>query len=127
VNRAVLDASAVLAVLNGEPGNERVTEVLPDAAISAVNLSEVMAKLAEWGMPQEAIVASLSGLGLKVYPFDEATALPAAMLRPQTKALGLSFGDRACLALGVRLSAPILTTDRHWRSLRLPVKVEVIR
>ncbi len=127
MSRVVLDASAILALLNDEPGGERVAAALPGAAVSAVNLSEVMAKLAENGMPGTEIATALAVLGLQVHSFDEKMALAAAMLRLRTKPAGLSFGDRACLALGLGLSRPVVTADRSWRSLRLGVRVEVIR
>ena len=109
--RVVLDASAILALLNGEPGSRIVEENLPEAAVSAVNLSEVIAKLSERGMPEAAIRVALEGLGLDVHPFDGASAFSAGTLRPATRGLGLSMGDRACLTLGLSLSAPVLTAD----------------
>lgn len=124
---AVLDASALLALLNQEPGGERVASVLPDAVIGAVNLSEVVAKLAERGMPEPAIRSALDGLALTVHPFEGELAYATGMLRPATQSLGLSLGDRACLALGGLLSLPVLTADRSWKTLRLGVKVHAIR
>jgi PIN domain nuclease of toxin-antitoxin system len=95
--------------------------------ISAVNLSEVVAKLAEHGMPEPAIHSALEGLGLKVIDLDRDLAYRAGMLRPPTKALGLSLGDRACLALGLQSDAPVVTADRVWSELELPFDVLVIR
>lgn len=123
----VLDASALLALLNAERGSEAVAATLPGAAISAVNLSEVVGKLAERAMPARLIRAALLGLGLEIHPFDAEMAFTAGELRPKTSALGLSFADRACLALGLSVSRPVLTADRSWRSLRVGVKVTVIR
>ncbi|MDE2007989.1 MAG: type II toxin-antitoxin system VapC family toxin [Rhodospirillales bacterium] len=116
----VLDASAVLALLGDEPGAEAVLEALPRATISTVNLSEVVAKLAERGMPAEAIAAALDGLDLDPRPFEIADAYAAGALRPATRAAGLSLGDRACLALAARLGAPALTADRGWQGLAVP-------
>jgi PIN domain nuclease of toxin-antitoxin system len=127
VSNAVLDASAILALVNDEPGATVVQETLPDAAVSAVNLSEVIAKLSEIGMPPEDIAGALDGLGLVVHDFDREDARTAGMLRPATKKLGLSLGDRACLALAMRLGAPAFTTERGWRSLKLGVKIQVVR
>jgi PIN domain nuclease of toxin-antitoxin system len=123
----VLDASALLAMLNDEPGGERVAGMLPHVRISAVNLSEVVAKLAEHGMPEPAIHSALEGLGLEVIDLDRALAYRAGMLRPSTKALGLSLGDRACLALGLQSDAPVVTADRIWSELDLQFNVLVIR
>lgn len=122
MSEAVLDASAPLALLQGEPGAERVAAALPRAAISGVNLSEVVAKLTD-----EAIRASLAGLDLDVRPFDEDLAYDAGELRPATRARGLSLADRACLALARRLDAKALTADRAWLGLEVGVVIEAIR
>ncbi len=113
----VLDASAVLALLGAEPGAEAVLAALPRATISAVNLCEVVAKLTERGVPASAIRAALEGLDLAPRPFDTEDAYAAGALRAETRALGLGFGDRACLALAARLGAEALTTDRAWTDL----------
>lgn len=123
----VLDATAVLALLQEEPGAERVVAALPDAAISAVNLNEVVGKLADSGMPEPAIRAALGALGLDVHPFDEDQAYQAGLLRPATSRQGLSLADRACLALGCRLDRPVLTADQAWASVKAGVEVRVIR
>ena len=123
----VLDASAILALLNAEPGSRVVEESLPEAAVSAVNLSEVIAKLSERGMPEAAIRLALEGLGIEVHPFDAVAAFAAGRLRPATRRLGLSMGDRACLALGLSLSAPVLTADGSWKTLKVGVRVRLIR
>ena len=127
MSEAVLDASAPLALLQGEPGAERVAAALPRAAISGVNLSEVVAKLTDGGLPAEAIRASLAGLDLDVRPFDEVLAYDAGELRPATRARGLSLADRACLALARRLDAKALTADRAWLGLEVGVVIEAIR
>lgn len=123
----VLDASALLAMLNSEPGSSAVQESLPGAVISAVNLSEVISKLSERGMPEPAIRAALEGLGLEVHPFDADAAYSTARLRTATKPYSLSLGDRACLALGLALKAQVLTADRTWKKLKLGVKIRSIR
>ena len=123
----LLDASALLALLNAEPGADVVREAVSDAAISAVNLSEVVAKLAEGGMPGEAIAEALDGLELNVLPFEADQAFAAGMLRPLTRSRGLSLGDRACLALGLRLGYGVLTADRRWATLDLAVEVRLVR
>jgi PIN domain nuclease of toxin-antitoxin system len=127
VSRVVLDASALLALLNSEPGQEVVAKGIPGSVMSAVNLSEVVAKLAENGMPEDVIATALSGIEIEILPFDEAAAYPAGGLRVQTRSLGMSFGDRACVALGQSLALPVLTTDRRWRELDAGVEIRVIR
>jgi ribonuclease VapC len=127
VSSYVLDASALLALLQAEPGNERVAAVLPDAVMSSINLSEVIAKFANAGRSEPEIRSYLNPLGLNVIPFGSELAYSTGMLRPNTRALGLSFGDRACIALAESLKIPILTSDRAWTSLSLSVSVQLIR
>ena len=122
----VLDASALLALLQDEPGAARVLEALPDALICSVNLSEVVAKLADVGMPENDIRRALT-LGLEIIPFDEILAFSAGILRPATRHAGLSLGDRACLALAESRSLPALTTDRSWTTLDTDIEIILIR
>ena len=123
----VLDASALLAVLQGEPGAERVIEMLPDAIISAVNLAEVASKLQERGMPDDRVKANIEALELTVAPFDGRLAIEAGLLRASTRSAGLSLGDRACLALARSLGATAVTTDRAWEALDIGVRIEFVR
>jgi ribonuclease VapC len=125
--RYVLDASALLAAMLGERGAETVEAHFTEACISSVNLSEVVAKLSERGVPEESILESLSDLDLDVRDFNTAQALRAGALRNLTRAKGLSFGDRACLALAGELGAIALTTDAAWADLELDVAVELAR
>lgn len=123
----ILDASAVLAVLNGEPGEKKVIPILAESAISAVNLTEVAAKLLEAGMDEASARLAVSVLGIgAVVDFTEDLAWEAARLRPLTKQYGLSLGDRACLALAIKLKFPAVTADKEWSKLKL-CKVTVIR
>ena len=128
MSKVVLDASAMLAVLNHEPGSEKLTpEILSDAAGSTVNLAEVHTKLvSRGGDPDQAWEDALSAIQEPV-PFTEEHARIAGGLVAQTRALGLSLGDRACLALGMALKAPVYTTDKSWKNLKLGVRIHVIR
>ncbi len=123
----VLDASALLAAFFGEEGAEKVEEMLPRAVIGAVNLSEVVAKLQDRGVPDDEIDGHVADLDLEVIAFDRLQAVTAGRLRRETSAIGLSLGDRCCLALAVQRGAVAVTTDRAWSSLALPATVEVIR
>jgi ribonuclease VapC len=127
VSEAVLDASALLAFLRKEKGAERVQEALSSACISAINLSETIAKLAEYGKPIEEIAYHIGLLQIPVVAFEEAQARTAASLREPTRAAGLSLGDRACLALGLQKGLPALTTEKSWLERELGVKVVKIR
>ena len=128
MSSAVLDASALLALLGQEPGSMQVAAAISNgAAISAVNLAEVVAKLQERGASEAIIRATLLPLTFTIVTFDTDLAYATGLLRTSTRPAGLSFGDRACLALAQRLGVPALTTDRAWATLSLPVAVIVIR
>ncbi len=126
VNNGALDASAILAVVFDEPGAPLAQAAIESGAtaISAVNMSEVIARMLLRGMPAEEIRLTLEDLSLDVHPFDAAAAYSAAALAPVTRVIGLSFGDRACLALAASLHVPAITADRAWA--RAPLGVEVI-
>jgi PIN domain nuclease of toxin-antitoxin system len=127
VNEVVLDASALLAVLRAEPGSDQVEPRLEGARIGAVNLSEVVAKLVDDGVPETEIRRAIDRLELDIHAFDARDAYLAGALRKGTRALGLSLGDRACLALAQSLGAPALTADRSWSRLDLGIAIELIR
>jgi ribonuclease VapC len=127
VSEHVLDASAVLAIMLGERGADRIEEVLPGAMIGAVNLAEVVAKLQELGVADAEIDREIAELDLPVIPFDAAQAMAAGKLRARTRSLGLSLGDRACLALALARSLPAVTMDRGWAALDIEAEVIVAR
>ena len=128
MNRIVLDASALLAVLNGEPGADKLTvELLSTAASSTVNLAEVQSKLVDRGLnPDRAWAATMTPVA-EAIPFTTEHAKAAGGLIAETRALGLSLGDRACLALARALKAPVYTADRSWKNLKLGLHIHVIR
>jgi PIN domain nuclease of toxin-antitoxin system len=113
VSSAVLDASAVLAVLLHETGADRVIADTGEAHLGTVNLGEVLSRLSESTDQADAPLDALMRLQLTLHPFDEHHAALVGQLRPPTKPLGLSFGDRACLALALALDLPVLTSDRR--------------
>ena len=130
MNKIVLDASVLLALLYGEPGAERLTGqsgLLASATISAVNLAEAHSKLVAEGMdPGDAWQAAIAPIP-EIAAFDSEQAKITGDLVRQTHALGLSLGDRACLALGIVLKAPIYTADRAWKNLKVGVPIHVVR
>jgi PIN domain nuclease of toxin-antitoxin system len=127
VSSFVLDASAVLALLNEEPGKDRVEQAMGDCSISAVNYCEVIGKLIDAGVPNDDARDTLDLLDMEIVDFDEELGFQAASIMPATRRFGLSLGDRCCLALGSARKATILTGDRSWARLKIGVKVEVIR
>lgn len=128
MSTVVLDASAVLAVLHREAGHERLTpELLNTAVSSTVNLAEVHTKLVDSGLdPGDAWEATLSAIR-DAADFTAEHAEITGNLIPTTRSLGLSLGDRACLALGIALNAPVYTADKSWKNLKLGVRIHVIR
>ena len=128
MNRIVLDASALLAILNQESGAGQLTpELLSTAVSGTVNLAEVQGKLVDRGLnPDDAWQAALSPIREAV-PFTAEHARLAGSLITKTRPLGLSLGDRACLALGLALKAPVYTADRSWNNLKLGVRIRIIR
>jgi len=128
MNRVVLDASAILAVIGGDPGAEKLTpDLLARAVGSAVNLSEVQAKLVSRGWPFEQAWEDATSPVRQVLAFDEAQARVAGDLATQTRYLGLSLGDHACLALGIALKVPVYTAEKAWKKLNVGLTVHVIR
>lgn len=123
----VLDASAVIAVLRSEPGADIVSSALSDAVISTVNYSEVLKKTIERGGTGDAAAAFVRGLSIAIIPFDETLAAVSAGLYPQTSEYGLSFADRACLALGIQRNCKVLTSERRMAKPPLSIKVKLIR
>jgi ribonuclease VapC len=123
----VLDASAVLAVLQRERGQERVVEVLHDAIISAVNLAEVATKLTEKGWSADQVQDLLAPFMVLSVDFSAPQAIRAGLLRAATRRFGLSTGDRCCLALAMERSVGVMTADRAWAGLDLGIPIEVIR
>ncbi len=123
----VLDASALLTLFQQEPGADQVGQHVRDGVISSVNFTEVVAKLLENGMPEAMIREHLRSFELHTVSFDVEQAYVAGLLRTRTMAFGLSLGDRSCLALAMKLGAPVLTGDRRWRELDLGIVVQVFR
>jgi PIN domain nuclease of toxin-antitoxin system len=128
MNKVVLDASAILALLNDEPGAEKITpELLSRATAGAVNAAEVQTILVrEGGDPDESWALAVDPIP-SIEPFTAEQARIAGTLVRKTSPLGLSLGDRACLALAIALEAPVYTTDRLWKKLKLGIPIYVLR
>lgn len=124
---AVFDASAILAVLLSEPGSDRVLPVLEGGGLSTVNLIEVHTRMITLGADPARVWNRVLDFQCQICPFTESQARVAAELFTATRPYGLSLGDRACLALAIERKAKVYTTDRSWKSIPLPIEVEVIR
>ena len=123
----VFDSSVLIAILRQEPGSDVGEQSLNDALISTVNLAEVATYLARNSVPPETINDVLTAFPIEVVPFDREQGLIAGCLYPACKSLGLSLGDRACLALAKSKSLPVLTADKAWLELEINVDVNSIR
>jgi PIN domain nuclease of toxin-antitoxin system len=128
MNEVVFDASAMLAMLQHERGEEKLTEDIRERSVaSAVNLAEVQTKLVKkGGDPDESWYDALSAIG-SVEQYTPEHARIAGDLITATEKYGLSLGDRSCLALAIALKAPVYTTEQTWRNLRVGVPIHVIR
>jgi len=128
MNESVLDASAILALLQHERGADKLTdEILENAIASTVNLAEVQSKLVHQGYPpDEAWEDALSPV-TAAEPFTAEQARIAGDLITTTEKHGLSLSDRSCLALAIALKVPVYTTEQAWRNLKLGVPIHVIR
>ena len=123
----VLDASAILALLNAELGADVVAESLPNAVVCAVNFAEVITKLIDRGATGAQVSEIMAALDLEIVNFDASLAVITGELRSRTRNLGLSLGDRACLALAQREQLPVLTTDKSWQALAPDFTVRLAR
>lgn len=126
-SKVVLDASALLCLLNDEPGADKVINVLTRSVLGTTNLAEVVSKLRERGLTLDEVQEALGGLHLDVRPLSPSQAMTIGDLRPATKPLGLSLGDRACLALALDLGAELFTTDAGLASADAGFSITDIR
>jgi ribonuclease VapC len=124
---AVLDSSAILAVVFNETGGDIVLPLLRGGLLSTVNLAEVHTRLVLRGVGADFAWRRVMAFGCEVSFFDDLQARLAGELVAQTRPYGLSLGDRACLALAIQRKATVYTTDAAWKNLNLGIRVEVIR
>lgn len=128
----VLDASALMAYFYQERGADVVESAISKGSyISVVNWAEVLSKAIDRGEDIDELISRIRNANelsrLTILPAIEIDAIEIARLRPATKVLGLSLGDRACLALALRLELTVLTADRDWRNLALNIPITIIR
>jgi PIN domain nuclease of toxin-antitoxin system len=127
VSDIVLDASAILALIQNEPGAEKVAAVSPRAIVSAVNLAEVITKLVQKINDPAAVVKHLALLELRVRAWDEEAAQHSAQYA-WLAALGLSLGDRACITTAAISGLRVLTADRRWKTIKpIAARIDLIR
>jgi len=128
MNEVVFDASAILALLQQEPGAETLTdEIRVNAVASTVNLAEVQGKLVKKGIPPEMAWEDTLSAVAEAEPFTSRQASIAGSLITKTQKGGLSLVDRSCLALAIALKAPVYTTEQVWKNLKVGIPIHVIR
>lgn len=127
MSKVVLDASALLAMLFGEPGCDFVASRGNGAILSSIGYSETLVKMIDRGIELADAERLIGRLRLHIAAFDSEAAAAAASLRQQCLEIGLSLAARACLALGTKTGFPVLTADRRWADVPGPVTVELIR
>lgn len=128
MSRCVFDASAILAIVLREPGWTVLTAAeFPEPVASIVNIAEAQARLVKLGAPHREAWESALSIVERAYPFDENQGCLSGTLLDQTRPLGISLGDRACISLGLSLKLPVYTADRVWKKLQVGIPIHVFR
>lgn len=124
----VMDSSAILAILRGEPGCDYVQELLQseECAISSVNMAEVGSKLIDYGLPPEEFPRIARQLQIDIIDFSADQCIQSAQIRKITRSAGLSLGDRACVALTQLMKGCVVTSDRAWLDIAELTQIKVL-
>jgi ribonuclease VapC len=125
--RIILDASAIIAYLDEEPGSQIVEQWLPDSAVSMINICEVISVLVREGKPEEQVSLRVNGLVPLIVPFSWDIARITAALIVETQSKGLGLGDRAALATAKMMKLPVLTAESRWLDVAAGVDIRFIR
>lgn len=126
-DKIIIDASAILALINNEEGKDVVEQYLNNALISTINFSEVITVTNRNGFDQDEITNLLKNIFPNIIEFNYDQALIAASLDKYTSKYGLSLGDRACLSLAKYKNYPVLTADKIWKKLDIDLDIKLIR
>ncbi|ESA37135.1 protein domain protein [Leptolyngbya sp. Heron Island J] len=123
----VFDSSAIIALIKEEPGHEIVRPYVHEGFSLTVNFAEAVAYFARTISSKAVLWEILAPFMDGIVPLNKETSFLTGYLSRETKRQGLSLGDRACLALGISKKMPVLTADKKWAELDLPVDVRLIR
>jgi ribonuclease VapC len=130
MSKVIVDASALLALINNEKGADKVEALLGNIIMSSVNITEVASKIYDLldSEDEEQCKLAIEPFVDSIIEFDKAQCYIAALLKNKTKHIGLSLGDRACIATGLQLGLPVYTADKAWSKLEIPeLKIHLIR
>lgn len=127
MNRVVMDASVIIACILREPGYKNAESLLPYAIVSTINMAEVTTHFARNGFNEVELKEIITTLPVQTKAYDDSLVVSTGMLGQETKKFGLSLGDRACLSLGIAQNLPVITADKIWSKISLPIEVRVIR
>lgn len=127
MDKYVLDASALLALINKEAGHELVSDVVAHSVMSTVNVAEAVTVLQNHGIDNSTARNFIADILGQILPFEEDQAFTAAALNKLTSKFGLSLGDRACLSVAHHLKLPVLSADKLWSKLNIDVVIKMIR
>jgi ribonuclease VapC len=124
----VMDSSAILAILRGEPGCDYVQELLQseECSISSVNMAELGSKLIDYGLPPEEFPRIARQLQIDIIDFNTMQSIQSAQIRKITRSAGLSLGDRACVALAQLMQGCVVTSDRAWLDIAETTQIKVL-
>ena len=130
MTKVIVDASALLALFKPTPeeGSDVIQKLLPNAVLSAVNFAETSYCLIRHGVPYLEALHIIEACIPEIVPFTLRHARIVSRIYPTTRPYGLSFGDLACLALGLETGYTVYTADQIWEKIELPnLHVRLIR
>lgn len=112
-DRHVLDASAVLCLLDDAPGADRIAAILDTASISSVSVALVAAELARRGADPREVTSLLRELHLTVIPFSFEQAIEAGTSEVAVRGESTSMEHWIVRAIAVKLGATAVPDERQ--------------
>lgn len=121
----LFDSSVIIAILKSEEGYQSCEQIVNKGAISTVNWDEVAGFLKKNNAPEDIIRQTLAKYPLKILPYEESLVVPTGPLAVGCQQLGLSLGDRACLATAMAYNLPVLTANPFWKELEKELDITI--